>query len=343
MRPIVLKGHERPITQIVFNREGDLLFSASKDKRPNVWRVETGERLGTYNGHNGAVYSIDVDASTKNLISGSGDSCVKLWDVKSGKEKYSWENRAPIRFVEFAEGDRMFLTASAAVMGMTANILIYKLADDVQDQANEAALTINTTGKILQAHWTPLNREIITCNEDGTVRVYDAETGDEIDCVEAHSSTVNSISFTRDRSCFVTASKDHYAKLYDTRSREHLKTYDSGRPVNTACISPLMDHILLGGGQSAESVTTTRLDSSQFKVRFFHKIFEDEIGAIPGHFGPVNTVMFHPNGRSYASGGEDGFIRLHHLDDSYFKGMSNEALFGRGMPQATPPVSTFGR
>lgn len=343
MRPIVLKGHERPITQLVFNREGDLLFSASKAPKPNVWRVDTGERLGTYNGHNGAVYSIDVDDETKHLLSGSGDSTVKLWDVESGKVKYTWQNPAPMRFVEFAQGDRMFLTASAAVMGMSANILIYKLADDLRDQSQDAVLEIKTSGKILQAHWTPLNREIITCNEDGTIRVYDPETGDETNCIDAHSSTLNSISFTRDRSCFVTASKDHYAKLYDTRSLECLKTYDSGRPVNTAAISPLMDHILLGGGQSAESVTTTRLDSSQFKVRFFHKVFEDEIGAIPGHFGPVNTVIFHPSGRSYASGGEDGFIRLHHMDDSYFKGMSNEALFGRGTPNALDPIAKFGR
>ena len=66
---------------------------------------------------------------------------------------------------------------------------------------------------ILQAHWTPLNREIITANEDGTVRVFDVERGEEINCIEAHSKCVNSISFTRDRSCFVTASKDHYCKV----------------------------------------------------------------------------------------------------------------------------------
>lgn len=343
MRPIVLKGHERPITQLVFNREGDLLFSASKAPKPNVWRVDTGERIGTYNGHNGSVYSIDVDYHSKYLLSGSADASVKLWDVKTGKDLYTWQNRAPMRFVEFAEGDRMFLAASSAVMGMTANILIYKLARDLDGQSQTPVLQIPTGGKIMEAHWGPLNREIITCNEDGTLRVYDAETGEETNCVDAHSKMINSISFSADRSCFVTASKDHFAKLYDTRTMEHLKTYDSGRPVNSASISPIMDHIVMGGGQSAESVTTSRLDSSQFKARFFHKVFEDEIAGVAGHFGPVNTVVYHPSGRSYVTGGEDGFIRLHHLDDSYFKGMSNEALFGRGTPTVTEPIAQFGR
>lgn len=49
MRPLALKGHERALTRIRVNREGDLLFSASKDKFPAVWYTENGERLGTYN------------------------------------------------------------------------------------------------------------------------------------------------------------------------------------------------------------------------------------------------------------------------------------------------------
>jgi translation initiation factor 3 subunit I len=30
-------------------------------------------------------------------------------------------------------------------------------------------------------------------------------------------------------------------------------------------------------------------------------------------------IAVHPSGESYASGGEDGFVRVHHFDDSYFK------------------------
>lgn len=43
---MVMKGHERNITRVLFNRDGDLLFSAASDKTPTVWDTETGERLG---------------------------------------------------------------------------------------------------------------------------------------------------------------------------------------------------------------------------------------------------------------------------------------------------------
>ncbi len=60
----MLSGHERSLTQIKFNPEGDLLFSCSKDHVINVWYTHNGERLGTYDEHNGAVWTIDVDSAS---------------------------------------------------------------------------------------------------------------------------------------------------------------------------------------------------------------------------------------------------------------------------------------
>lgn len=70
----MLQGHERAITQIKYNREGDLLFSAAKDAKPNVWWSLNGERLGTFNGHGGVVWCLDVDWQSVHLITGGGDS-----------------------------------------------------------------------------------------------------------------------------------------------------------------------------------------------------------------------------------------------------------------------------
>lgn len=73
-------------------------------------------------------------------------------------------------------------------------------------------------------------------------------------------------------------------------------------------------------------VTTTSSRQGKFETRFYHLCFEEEIGRVKGHFGPINTLAFLPNGRGYASGGEDGYIRLHHFDDNYFKFKFSEEL-----------------
>ncbi len=67
MRPILMKGHERPLTFLKYNRDGDLLFSCAKDHTPTVWFADNGERLGTYRGHNGAVWCCDVSSKSLSL------------------------------------------------------------------------------------------------------------------------------------------------------------------------------------------------------------------------------------------------------------------------------------
>lgn len=95
MRPLQLKGHERSITQVKYNREGDLLFSAAKDYQPSVWYSENGERLGTYIGHNGVIWCIDVTYDSKRLISGGGDNNFILWDCLTGTAL----NKLQVRFI----------------------------------------------------------------------------------------------------------------------------------------------------------------------------------------------------------------------------------------------------
>lgn len=66
------------------------------------------------------------------------------------------------------------------------------------------------------------------------------------------------------------------------------------------------EHVILGGGQDAMSVTTTSSSVGKFESRFFHMIYESEFGRVKGHFGPINALAINPNGLSYASGAEDG-------------------------------------
>lgn len=50
---------------------------------------------------------------------------------------------------------------------------------------------------------------------------------------------------SKDGVFFVTASKDHSAKLFITEQLNHIKTYKTERPVNSAALSPIMDHVSL--------------------------------------------------------------------------------------------------
>ena len=139
---------------------------------------------------------------------------------------------------------------------------------------------------------------------------YDVSTGQEIQRVQAHSDRVNRLNFDKDKTLFITASRDTTSKLFDPVTLTVLKTYPTDRPVNAAVISPLHPHVLIGGGQDAMSVTVTGGSQGKFETRFYHTIYEEEFGRVKGHFGPINAIAIHPQGTAYASGAEDGYVNI---------------------------------
>ncbi len=149
---------------------------------------------------------------------------------------------------------------------------------------------------------------ILTGHESGKVALFDAKSGEEVMSNEhAHRDVVTDLQLSPDRTYFITSSKDKSARvcrlsyhldglsltwlhqLHETRTLMVLKTYVTETPLNSAAIAPLKPYVLLGGGQDAMSVTTTSLRQGKFETRFWHKVLEEEVGRVKGHFGPVNT------------------------------------------------------
>ncbi|KAF4631064.1 hypothetical protein G7Y89_g7070 [Cudoniella acicularis] len=322
MRPILLQGHERALTQIKYNRDGDIIFSTAKDQHICAWFAHNGERLGTYHGHQGALWTVDVDPTSTMIASGAADNTVRLWDIRTGKCLKVWDFDTAVKRVEFSEDGSQLLAVTEKRMGFLGTIVVYNINRDVEgEQEDEYSLKITCEeSKATVAGWSYLSKYIIAGHEDGSVSQYDAKTGEQLDNSQVHEDggLITDLQWSPDRTYFITASKDKTSKLINARDLEVMKTYVSDTPLNSASITPKKDFVILGGGQAAMDVTTTSARQGKFEARFYHKIFEDEIGRVRGHFGPLNTVAVDPQGKGYASGGEDGYVRVHQFDKGYF-------------------------
>lgn len=321
MRPLMLKGHERPLTQLKFNAQGDLLFSAAKDHHVSIWYAANGERLGTLEGHSGSVWSVDVDRATKRVATAGADFKGKLWDVEHGVELFTWDFKSPAKLVEFSPDNSKLMFLTDHNMGQIGTLHIFNVNEgDIQNAEPILKITNedDVSKRFVVASWAYGGEFILTGHAHGYISKYNAKTGALVKTERIFEEPVTDIQMSKGLDYFICCSRDKSACILDIDTLAIKKKYVSETPINSAAITPVKDFIIMGGGQDARDVTTTSLAEGKFDAMIFHKIFEEMIGRVKGHFGPINCISIHPEGKSYASGGEDGYIRLHHFPKSYF-------------------------
>ncbi|KAF4682831.1 translation initiation factor eIF3 subunit [Perkinsus olseni] len=364
MHPLVIYAHRRPVTQVGFNSDGDLLFTSGKDNGMCVWDAYTGERLGTYEPHKGAVFSFSCTYDSTRLVTGSGDQCIRVFDVVSGTCLAEEMVKGVVRSVEWCTNpnkQNRFVACRDQFVSTPNSVSIWDYDEDSNKLTVNMQITgDNLPGKALQARWGLYDETIITIHDEKSdnnaatsIFIWDAITGDKLQQIEhAHERPITKCQFSADRLLFVTASQDMTAKLWNIRTWQCVKTYSSDRPINDATINPLYraddddeevvedkrddgvlvsrrrQHVMLGGGQQARDVTTTSAKQGKFESCLFHMIYENELGKVSGHFGPINTLSWSPDGYTFVSGGEDGYVRVHHMDDDYTNDTSAAKKWG---------------
>lgn len=322
MRPLALHGHSRALTRVRFNKEGDLIFSSAKDSCPVVWHAATGQRIGNYDSILGVIWDLDVDYATTQVAAGASESLF-VWDAETGKTLHKIETQNSTRCCAFSFSGNQIIYTTDHTMKILPKVCVVDLRDPSQLEASSASCFYHEelcTERPSAVLWGPLDLTFLTGNELGVIKKWDMrKPGEVVTKCEEHSSSITDLQGYPDCTMFISASKDCTSKLFDMDSLKRIKTYQSDRPVNSASISPLREHIVLGGGQEAMDVTTTAQQSGKFEAQFYHMIYEEEFARVKGHFGPINTIAFHPDGRGYASGSEDGFVRVHRFDQKYFE------------------------
>ncbi|KDO33140.1 hypothetical protein SPRG_01952 [Saprolegnia parasitica CBS 223.65] len=305
--PIVCPGHSRPLTELQYCPHptpnpvpGDadashyLLISGCHDKLPMLRCGKSGNWIGTFEGHKGAVWSAKLNNDGTRAITGSGDFSAKLWDAVTGDNLRTFDHKHIVKSVEFINGG-----AYVATGGQEKLLRVFDLAAST----NDPLFTMTCDEGIRKIVEIPGQAAVTVATGDtaGNVVVWNVETQTRVATFAVDTvGGVMDMEASRGGRVLTVAAGSHVS-FFDTTSWTLL--FDVTMPITFnaeggASLHPTLDRFVAGGSDTWVRVFAWEAGKGH------------ELECHKGHHGPVRCLRYAPNGESFATGSEDGTIRI---------------------------------
>ncbi|KAE8338095.1 hypothetical protein BDV24DRAFT_93118 [Aspergillus arachidicola] len=319
--PLTCHGHSRPVPHIDFSStvEDDqyYLISACKDNNPMLRDGITGDWIGTFLGHKGAVWQARLSTDATIAATAAADFSAKVWDTHTGECLHTLQHSHIVRAVAFPMQTSPQVLATG---GYEKKLRIFDLSRSNSGSNSSSPTFPSSTG------------------ENGTgVTSYEIGPG-------VHGGTIKSIVWNQDYNILTTAAEDRKIRWWDLRSRHPVIEYTvegtiGSCELNTLAVCPNDPGILtVAAGKSVYlfdgSSPGRLLKKSDFRyevasaavnnetgrlvtgsaddtwARVYDLRTDEELEVQKGHHGPIWSVSFSPDGKLYGTGSEDGTIKL---------------------------------
>ena len=273
----------------------------------------TGDWIGTFVGHKGATWKAALNARALRCATASADFTARVWDAVTGDELASLPHSHIVRAVAFAPDGGSLVTGGyeklirvfdvATLLGGGASPPPggappppHSVAATSPDKLRSLAFDAGGGGG------SPASPLLYSSFMDSPgVAVWDLRAGTTVATLPTPAPAV-SVEVCADGKHIVTASGD-VAAVWSASERRIVREFKTGFGIESASLSPDGATIVVGGEDMWVHVMNATTGA------------ELEGAPLRGHHGPVHTVRWHPDGGSFASGSEDGTIRLWTLED----------------------------
>jgi len=279
----VCSGHTRPVCHIAYSNIVDDSFwfvSSCHDGKPMLRNGETGDWVGTFEGHKGAVYCSQMDAMATKVVTASGDYSAKVWNALDGANLHTWAHPHYVKSCDW-KGNQI-LTGS-----FDRNVRIFDAA------SYDAQPTIFLAhDSVVKAVYFSDNNMIITASET-FIRLWDMRSpGAHTHHVEIPN--LNSVEYVSSYGNVILAAHKKGVAFLDTASLREVHSVASTEDIECASLAPKGQLFAVG----------TKLKVKEYKID------GQELRSHKGHHGPVFHVRYDPTGNSFATAAEDGMIRI---------------------------------
>jgi WD40 repeat protein len=151
-------------------------------------------------------------------------------------------------------------------------------------------LQLDDPQEVWAVAFSPNGKYVLTGSNQGTIRLWEAETGREVRGFDGHTGVINSVAFSHDGKYMISASTDATARLWKVETGAEVRRFvGTSDEVLSAAISPDGQYVLIADGYAR----LFRVDTGKEERR------------LEAYNSVVTSVAFSPDGKHILMGSTD--------------------------------------
>ncbi|WP_084251800.1 TIR domain-containing protein [Bradyrhizobium sp. AT1] len=239
------------VTSIDISASGDLAVTGSLDGRVRVWKVSDGGliqeihvganraecSMARWGASEPTILSVKFDASAKTILTTAANGEICLWKRDGGTLLHRYHHSSRVNRAIFHPDDANFV-----LFGDHEGLL-----RSFSIETGAINYEINEGGSLLWLELSRSGKAILTANADGTVRLYETNSGKPLFQLVGHSHWVTAAAFGPSDAWIATGSDDGTVRLWDPETKVAFAILVVGEQITGLAVEPRSGSVFAAG------------------------------------------------------------------------------------------------